>query len=306
MDDRNCTTVNEIFLLGFPNMHNLKIFLFILLLVVYCVTICGNLLIIALVSLTRTLHTPMYFFLTQLSISDILLTTDIVPNTLACVLNDGLILSFSSCIFQFYIFGFSESIECLILAVMAYDRYLAICNPLRYATIMNFDLFLKMVLISWILGASLILVTTLSLFGLEFCGPNIIDHFFCDFAPLIKLSCSETLTVEMEAFYLSVFLIILPSVITVASYGFIVNTILSLSSDLEKRKVFSTCSSHLTVISIFYGTLISIYMIPTKGVSMTINKVVSLFYTVVTPLLNPIIYSLRNRDIKETMRKLIG
>ncbi|XP_077116853.1 olfactory receptor 11L1-like [Ranitomeya variabilis] len=283
MDERNYTTVDEIFLLGFPNMHNLKIFLFILLLVVYCVTICGNLLIIALVSLTRTLHTPMYFFLTQLSISDILLTTDIVPNTLACILNDGLILSFSGCIFQFYVFGFSESIECLILAVMAYDRYLAICNPLRYATIMNFDLFLKMIMIAWILGASLILVTTLSLFGLEFCGPNIIDHFFCDFAPIIKLSCSETLTVEMEAFYLSVFLIILPSVLTVMSYGFIVNTILSLSSDLQKRKVFSTCSSHLTVISIFYGTLITIYMIPTKGVSMTIKKVVSLFYTVVTP-----------------------
>ncbi|XP_073403088.1 olfactory receptor 11L1-like [Dendrobates tinctorius] len=306
MDNRNYTTVNKIFLLGFTNMHHLKILLFILLLVVYCVTICGNLLIIALVSMTRTLHTPMYVFLTQLSISDILLTTDIVPNTLACVLNDGLILSFSGCIFQFYIFGVSESIECLVLAVMAYDRYLAICNPLRYTTIMNFALLLKMILISWILGASLILVSTLSIFGLEFCGPNVIDHFFCDFAPLIKLSCSETLTVEMEAFYLSVFVIMLPSVMTVTSYGCIVNTILSLSSDLQKRKAFSTCSSHLTVVSIFYGTLITIYLTPTKGVSMTINKVVSLFYTVVTPLLNPIIYSLRNKDIKETMRKLIG
>ncbi|XP_073507146.1 olfactory receptor 11L1-like [Phyllobates terribilis] len=305
MEDRNYTTVNEIFLLGFTNMHKFKILLFILLLVVYCVTICGNLLIVALVSMSRTLHTPMYFFLTQLSISDIMLTTDIVPNTLACILNDGLIMSFSSCIIQFYIFGFSESIECLILAVMAYDRYLAICNPLRYTTIMNFALFIKMILISWSLGASLILVTTLSLFGLEFCGPNVIDHFFCDFAPIILLSCSETFTVEMEAFYLSVLLIILPSVMTVTSYGCIVNTILNLSSDLQKRKVFSTCSSHLTVVSIFYGTLITIYMIPTQGVSMTINKVVSLFYTVVTPLLNPIIYSLRNKDIKETMRKLI-
>ncbi|XP_073507147.1 olfactory receptor 11L1-like [Phyllobates terribilis] len=305
MEDRNYTTVNEIFLLGFTNMHKFKIVLFILLLVVYCVTICGNLLIITLVSMSRTLHTPMYFFLTQLSISDIMLTTDIVPNTLACILNDGLIMSFSSCIIQFYIFGFSESIECLILAVMAYDRYLAICNPLRYTTIMNFTLFIKMILISWSLGASLILVTTLSLFGLEFCGPNVIDHFFCDFAPIMQLSCSETLTVEMEVFYLSVFVMILPSALTVTSYGCIVNTILNLSSDLQKRKVFSTCSSHLTVVSIFYGTLITIYMIPTQGVSMTVNKVVSLLYTVVTPLLNPIIYSLRNKDIKETIKKLI-
>ncbi|XP_075199371.1 olfactory receptor 11L1-like [Anomaloglossus baeobatrachus] len=305
MDERNYTSVKEIFLLGFTNIQNFKIPLFILLLVVYCVTICGNLLIIALVSMSRTLHTPMYFFLTQLSISDILLTTDIVPNTLACITSDGLIMSFSSCITQFYIFGFSESIECLILAVMAYDRYLAICNPLRYATIMTFALFLKMILLSWFLGASLILVTTLSLFGLEFCGPNIIDHFFCDFAPIIQLSCSETLTVEMEVFYMSVLVMILPSVMTVTSYGCIVNTILSLSSDIQRKKVFSTCSSHLTVVCLFYGTLITIYMIPTKGVSLTINKVVSLFYTVVTPLLNPIIYSLRNKDIKEAFRKLI-
>ncbi|XP_044138892.1 olfactory receptor 11L1-like [Bufo gargarizans] len=304
MNEPNHTTVSEIFLLGFKNIHKFKILIFILLLVVYCVTICGNLLIITLVSYSRTLHSPMYFFISQLSMFDILLSTDIVPNTLASIIAEGLVMSFSGCITQFYIFGCSESLECFILAAMAYDRYLAICNPLRYTTIMNFSLFLKMILISWILGAALILVTTLSIFGLEFCGPNVIDHFFCDFASIIQLSCSETSTVEMEVFYMSVFVMILPFFMTVTSYGCIVNTILNLSSNLQRSKAFSTCSSHLIIVCIFYGTLISIYIIPTKGVSLTINKVASLLYTVITPMLNPIIYSLRNKDIKDLIRKL--
>ncbi|XP_069802300.1 olfactory receptor 10A7-like [Dendropsophus ebraccatus] len=304
MNERNHTIINEIFLLGFKNFHNLKILLFILLLAVYFVTICGNLLIIVLVSYSRALQSPMYFFLTQLSISDILLTTDIVPNSLVCIIAEELVMSFSGCITQFYIFAFSESLECFMLALMAYDRYLAICNPLRYTTIMTFALIYKMILISWILLASFLLVTTLSLFGLQFCGPNVIDHFFCDLAPILQLSCSETSALEMEVFWMSMVVVVLPSVMIVTSYGCIVATILSLSSNLQRRKAFSTCSSHLTVVGIFYGTLITVYMIPKKGVSLTASKVVSLLYTVVTPMLNPIIYSLRNQDIKDTIRKL--
>ncbi|KAG8573939.1 hypothetical protein GDO81_008951 [Engystomops pustulosus] len=288
MNEKNQTKVYEIFLLGFKDLHNIKIPLFILLLLTYCVTICGNVLIIVLVSYSKTLQSPMYFFLTQLSISDIMLTTDIVPTTLTNIFAGKLILSFSGCITRFYIFGCSESTECLILAVMAYDRYLAICHPLHYATIMDFDLFLKMSIISWIFGALIVIITILALFGLEFCGPNIIDHFF----------------LEMEVFFLDIFVLILPFIMTVTSYGWIIKTILGLSSNLQRRKAFSTCSSHLTVVCIFYGTLIAIYMISTRGVSLTINKVASLLYTVVTPMLNPIIYSLRNKDIKETIRKL--
>ncbi|XP_072006596.1 olfactory receptor 11L1-like [Engystomops pustulosus] len=304
MNEKNQTKVYEIFLLGFKDLHNIKIPLLILLLLTYCVTICGNVLIIVLVSYSKTLQSPMYFFLTQLSISDIMLTTDIVPTTLASMFHDKMVLSFSGCITQFYIFGCSESTECLILAVMAYDRYLAICHPLHYATIMDFDLFLKMSIISWIFGALIVIITILALFGLEFCGPNIIDHFFCDLTPILKLSCSETSKVEMEVFFLDIFVLILPFIMTVTSYGWIIKTILGLSSNLQRRKAFSTCSSHLTVVCIFYGTLIAIYMISTRGVSLTINKVASLLYTVVTPMLNPIIYSLRNKDIKENIRKL--
>ncbi|XP_056425002.1 olfactory receptor 11L1-like [Hyla sarda] len=304
MNKKNLTTVSEIFLLGFKNIHNIKIVLFILLLGVYCVTICGNLLIMALVSYSRTLHSPMYFFLTQLSLSDILLTTDIVPNTLSGIITDGSVVSFSGCITQFYIFGCSETIECYILVLMAYDRYVAICNPLRYTTIMNFALTVKMILVAWILGALFALVTTLSIIGLEFCGPNVIDHYFCDFTPILELSCSETSKVELEVFYMSVFVMILPFLMTVTSYGSIISTILSLSSKLQRSKAFSTCSSHLVVVCMFYGILITVYMIPTKGVSLNANKVASLLYTVVTPMLNPIIYSLRNKDITETINKL--
>ncbi|XP_056424998.1 olfactory receptor 11L1-like [Hyla sarda] len=302
MNRKNLTT--EIFLLGFKNIHNIKIVLFILLLGVYCVTICGNLLIVALVSYSRTLHSPMYFFLTQLSLSDIFLTTDIVPNTISGIITEAPVVSFSSCITQLYIFGCCEALECFLLAAMAYDRYVAICNPLRYTTIMDFALTLKMILISWILGVSVILLPVLSIIGLEFCGPNVIDHFFCDFAPILQLSCSETSKVELEVLCLSVFILILPFLMTVTSYGCIISTILSLSSKLQRSKAFSTCSSHLTVVCMFYGTLIIVYMIPTKGVSLTMNKVVSLLYTVVTPMLNPIIYSLRNKDITEIIRKL--
>ncbi|XP_056425000.1 olfactory receptor 10A7-like [Hyla sarda] len=304
MNRKNLTTVSEIFLLGFKNIHDIKIVLFILLLGVYCVTICGNLLIMALVSYSRTLHSPMYFFLTQLSLSDILLTTDIVPNTLSGIITEGSVVSFPGCITQFYIFGCCEAHECFLLAAMAYDRYVAICNPLRYTTIMDFSLTLKMILVGWILGALFILVTTLSIIGLEFCGPNVIDHFFCDFTPILELSCSETSMVELEILCLSVFSLILPFLMTVTSYGCIISTILSLSSKLQRSKAFSTCSSHLIVVCMFYGILITIYMIPTKGVSLNAIKVASLLYTVVTPMLNPIIYSLRNKDITETIKKL--
>ncbi|XP_040197868.1 olfactory receptor 11L1-like [Rana temporaria] len=298
MDKKNQTCITEIHLLGFQNLNDWKIFCFTMLFIVYCVAISGNLLIIAMVAFCKNLHSPMYMFLVQLSVCDVLLTTDILPNTLASILSDGAVMSFSGCIAQFYIFGGSESSECFILTVMAYDRYLAICNPLRYSSIMDVTFFVKLSILSWILGFSITLVTTLNIFTLDFCGPNIIDHLFCDFAPILQLSCSETSTVKMEVVLLSVFVMVLPLVLTGISYGWIVKAILGMSSNIDKSKVFSTCSSHLTVVCIFYGTLIVIYMLPTKGLSLTISKMVSLLYTAVTPMMNPIIYSLRNKDIK--------
>ncbi|KAM9313350.1 olfactory receptor 11L1-like [Gastrophryne carolinensis] len=263
----------------------------------------GNVLIITLVAKNKHLHSPMYFFLTQLSLSDILLTTDVVPNTLVGILNNGCIMSLAKCILQFYVFGASESLECYILTVMAYDRYLAICNPLRYSSIMSYSLYLKLILFSWLLGFSFVLITTSTITTLDFCGLNVIDHFFCDLAPILELSCSETYVVHLEAVLLSVVVMVLPLMITITSYGCIVQAILKISTSIGRWKAFSTCSSHLTVVCMFYGTLIGIYMLPTKGLSADITKAISLLYTVVTPVLNPIIYSLRNKDIKRAAKQ---
>ncbi|XP_040197865.1 olfactory receptor 11L1-like [Rana temporaria] len=305
MYDRNQTPVSEIILLGFPDLYKFNSIIFILLLIIYLVTINGNLLIITLVANTKKLQSPMYFFLTQLSISDILLTTDVAPNTLANVMNGGIVMSLVGCIVQFYIFGASESLECFILTVMAYDRYLAICNPLRYSSIMNYPMFLNLILFSWLLGFSFVIITTITICTLDFCGPHVIDHFFCDMEPILELSCSDTNTVRLEALLLSVPVMVLPLMITLTSYGCIVQAILKISSNIGRQKSFSTCSSHLTVVCMFYGTLIGIYMLPKNSSSLNITKVISLLYTVVTPMLNPIIYSLRNKDIKEAAKAIL-
>ncbi|KAM5171679.1 olfactory receptor 5V1-like [Mantella aurantiaca] len=304
MNGGNMTAVTEILLLGFKNVHKVKGLLLILLLLAYCVTVCVNLMIIILVSSCKTLHSPMYFLLSQLSLADMLLTTDIVPYALVSVLHNGSVMSFTGCVIQFYVFGGTESSECLILTIMAYDRYLAICNTLRYSSMMTSMVCLKSIFCAWLLSFSCILVTTLMLSTLEFCGPNVIDHFFCDFAPLLELSCSATSMVQIEAVLLSALVMIFPLIIIVLSYGCIIMAILRLSSNADRWKSFSTCSSHLTVVCIFYGTLIMIYVLPTKGLSVSINKVISALYTIVTPMLNPLIYSLKNKDIKHAVKYL--
>ncbi|XP_063305954.1 olfactory receptor 11L1-like [Pelobates fuscus] len=301
----NKTMHIEFLLLGFPNIHSFQSVFFCLLLF-YFVTVSGNLTIIWLVVSNTSLHTPMYFFLTQLSLSDIILTTNIVPNTLSILLQQGKIMSFSDCMTQFYFFGSSESSECLFLTVMAYDRYLAICTPLHYTAIMHHAFILKLVIVSWCLSFSLILISTITVSRLQFCGPNVIDHFFCDLDPLIAISCSDTSIVKMAIFILCFLLMIIPLIIILMSYTYIVLSIIKIASTNERGKVFSTCGSHLSVVSIFYGTLIGIYILPTKGLSTTFSKVISLFYTVVTPMLNPIIYSLRNKDIKQAIKYCIS
>ncbi|XP_075061752.1 olfactory receptor 10A7-like [Mixophyes fleayi] len=304
-DGNNQTMVTVFILLGFQGTQNIRILLFILFLVIYCVTICGNLLIIALVSYNKSLQSPMYFFLTQLSLNDIMLTTDVVPNMLYILLNDRGNISFIGCITQLYIFCASEASECLLLTVMSYDRYLAICNPLRYASIMNSAYCLKLVIISWMLSYSIILIDTLTTSMLQFCGPNIIDHFFCDYIPLLEISCSDTAIVQLENEVLSAPMLIIPGIIIIVSYVNILFTILRTPSNTVRQKAFSTCSSHLTVVCIFFGTLFGVYVVPTKGQSMNISKILSLIYTVVTPLINPIIYSLRNKDIKKALHKTV-
>ncbi|KAM8972658.1 olfactory receptor 11L1-like [Pelodytes ibericus] len=301
MSERNQTMVTEILLLGFQNLLKFKIFFFILLFFFYIMTLLGNLIIIWLVASHRSLQSPMYFFLTQLSISDIILTTNIVPNTLSITWQEGGVLSFSGCITQFYFFALSETFECFLLTIMAYDRYLAICYPLRYTSLMNIMLCIKLVVISWLLGFSIGLIDTISMTQLQFCGPNVIDHFFCDFDPILELSCSDTSILHVEIILFGVPTAVLPLLVIMISYSHIVQAVLHISTTSGRSKAFSTCSSHLTVVSLFFGTLIGIYMLPSTGKSLTINKVLSLWYTVIMPMINPIIYSLRNKDIKKAL-----
>ncbi|XP_069818760.1 olfactory receptor 2D2-like [Dendropsophus ebraccatus] len=302
----NVTVDTGFYLLGFQGSKYLNIFLFCLLLVVYWGTVCGNLLIITLVSTSKILHTPMYFFLTQLSISDILLTTDIVPNMLHILLNNGGTITFICCLTQFYFFLVSEGFECLILTVMSYDRYVAICNPLRYSSIMTGTHCLILAVMCWVLGFSIALIYTITISVLKFCGPNIIDHLYCDLVPLVEMACSSTYAVELEVYIMCFLVLVIPITIIIISYGNIIVTILRFQSNISRQKAFSTCSSHLIVVSIFYITLLSVYLFPKGGKSLNLSKIISLLYTVFTPLINPIIYSLRNKDIKKSLQDIIN
>ncbi|XP_072006576.1 olfactory receptor 5G26-like [Engystomops pustulosus] len=296
--------ITSIFLTGFPNLQSFKFPFFSLLVLIYCATISGNLLIMVLYLVSKSLQSPMYFFITQLSLCDLLLTTDIVPVLLHTVLYGGETCPFMGCIFQFLLFACSEFSECLLLSVMSYDRYLAICNPLRYHYIMNHRSCVMLICIIWFIGCTVTMTNIISLCHLYFCGPNVINHFFCDLEPLVQLACSDTSMIYTQNLILGSIFAILPFVIIVTSYVYIAITILKIPSNTGRHKAFSTCSSHLIVVTIFFGTLIIAYMSPTRGESLTFSKILSLIYTVITPLLNPIIYTLRNKDFKDALLKI--
>ncbi|XP_040273237.1 olfactory receptor 11L1-like [Bufo bufo] len=302
----NLTTITMIHILGFQDTHRVTFIVFFLFFVVYCVTVFGNLLIIVLVSYSRNLHTPMYFFLTQLSLSDIILATDILPNILHAVVVKDNVISFMDCIVQFYFFDVSETTDCLLLTVMSYDRYMAICQPLHYVYIVNHRFCLRMVVVTWMLSAFVVLIHTLTITRLNFCGPNRIDHFFCDLDPILELSCSDITVVEIEVTILSALLVVIPFFIIIISYVYIIFTILQIPSITGRQKAFSTCSSHLVVVSMYYGTLLCVYLVPNRNQSWKVTKFLSLLYTVVTPLMNPIVYSFRNKDLQNVVEKVVN
>ncbi|XP_069807916.1 olfactory receptor 11L1-like [Dendropsophus ebraccatus] len=299
----NQTKVSEFLLLGFGNLHNLNIIFFILFLTLYIFTVIGNVLIITLVSTNVHLQSPMYYFLCHLSCSDIVLSTTIVPNMLCALLLGGKTMSYVGCISQLYFYSGTIITECYLLSVMSYDRFLAICNPLRYSSIMDCKLRIGLSLWTWLLGLTLNLNGVLPVANFNFCHDNIIDHFYCEVSPLQKLSCSDTSLLVMKAFLFSLPLFIVPCGFIIVTYVYIFLTIMKIPSTSGKQKTFSTCSSHLIVVGTFYGTLIAKYMIPSTEHSLLINKIVSLLHTVFTPLFNPIIYSFRNQDIKMALKK---
>ncbi|XP_058389443.1 olfactory receptor 6F1-like [Diceros bicornis minor] len=306
MDVTNKTTVNEFIFLGFSGVLYLQLTLFVMFLTVYLLSVMGNTLIIFIVFMDSTLQTPMYIFLGNLSFLEIWYSTATVPILLATCLSQVVTISISGCITQYYFFFSMGATECILLAVMAYDRYLAVCSPLRYSLLMSIPVCLRFSAGSWIGGFIAPLLPTILISHLNFCGPQKINHFFCDSDPIFKLSCSDTFLVEALGYTCSSIVILSSFLLTMSSYGHIVVTIIRLSSREARKKTFSTCASHLTVVTIYYGTIIFAYVRPPAKYNFTIGKAVSVFYCVVTPFVNPLIYTLRNKDVNKAFRKVLA
>ncbi|ELK03409.1 olfactory receptor 5F1 [Pteropus alecto] len=299
MTRTNYTVVTEFILLGLADTLELQITLFLLFFVVYTLTVWGNVGMILLIRANSRLHTPMYFFLANLSFADICYSSTITPKMLVDLLSEKKIISFVGCFVQLYFFIALATTECILFGLMAYDRYVAICNPLLYPMLMSRTICLKMAAGAFTAGLLNSIVHTSYISSLPFCGSNVINHFFCDCTPLFKLSCSahtrlseSTISIFAGVNMIGTLLLIL------TSYSYILFSIFRMHSGEGRRKAFSTCASHLTAITLFYSTAIYTYLKPSSSYSLSQDKVASVFYTVVIPMLNPLIYSLRNKEVK--------
>ncbi|XP_069098274.1 olfactory receptor 1468-like [Pleurodeles waltl] len=297
---RNLSDI-EFILLGFQILPELQPFFFNIFVMIYISTMTGNVLIIAVVSTESRLHLPMYFFLANLSFLEACYATTIIPTILGGLLANTNTLSFEACMTQFYFFSSFVIAECFLLTVMAYDRYAAICFPLHYTIIMDPQRCSLLALCAWIPSYIIASITNSLVCDLCFPTENEIDHFFCDYEPLLKSACSDIYFVQTETFIMSSLITSIPFILIIVSYTYIIAAILRMTSTTGRYTAFSTCSSHLIVVVAYFGTLIGLYVLPTTGQPINLKKTLSLLYTVATPLLNPIIYTLRNRDIKETL-----
>ncbi|XP_073498393.1 olfactory receptor 1f45-like [Phyllobates terribilis] len=304
MENLNQTTPVRFILLGLSDIPHFQFICFFVFLLMYMITVLGNILLIIVVTMTPTLHTPMYFFLSNLSVIDISFSCTIVPKILVNTLSMEKSISFLECALQMYIHLVLGATESLLLAIMAYDRFVAICRPLHYKTIMNYRFCICLVAISWSVGFMNSLILVLPTLKLKFCRSNHINHFFCEIPPLLQISCTDIrlnealLYISAGTIVMSLFFFIL------ISYIHIVTTILKIHSLTESYKVFSTCASHLTVVTLYYATIMFIYLRPYSTYYEKMDKIVSLLYTTVTPMLNPFIYSMRNKDFKGSINNL--
>ncbi|NWZ73103.1 OR6F1 protein, partial [Acrocephalus arundinaceus] len=297
-DTANGTNVEEFILLGFPGTWQFRVSFVVVFALMYTLTVIGNASIIALVWRSSNLHTPMYFFLCNLSFLEIWYTTGVVPKAIGVMLGTSQTISFSVCILQLFFLLSLGSTECFLLSVMAYDRYLAICYPLRYSSLMSSVLSVRLALSSWLGGFLAISLLAFLTSRLTFCGPDVINHFLCDIDSCLALSCSDTWPVELATFLISIIVVVASCVVTLVSYMYIISSILRIQSAHGRKKAFSTCSAHLSVITIWYGSTMFLYVKPSAQNSLDLNKIVNTFNTVVTPLLNPFIYTLRNKEVK--------
>ncbi|XP_067406782.1 olfactory receptor 5J3-like [Emydura macquarii macquarii] len=306
MAGENCTTVTEFILWGFTDYSELQVILFLVFLVIYVITLVGNLGLIMLIRVVPRLHTPMYFFLCNLSIVDLCYSSAIAPKALQNFLAERKTIPYAGCAAQMFFFTTLITTECYLLAVMAYDRYVAICNPLLYAIIMSPRIRAQLVAGSYLIGLIGASVQTSGAFRLSYCSSKVINHFFCDVPAVVKLSCSRTYISELVLFVFSVIIAISTMSIILVSYVYILSTILRIRSTEGRHKAFSTCTSHLVAVIVFYGTAFCIYVLPQSEDSLEQGKIVSVFYTLVIPMLNPLIYSLRNKEVKDALRSTIS
>ncbi|XP_016066547.1 PREDICTED: olfactory receptor 50-like [Miniopterus natalensis] len=303
MRRNNQSSVSEFLLLGLPIQPGQQGVFFTLFLGMYLTTVLGNLLIILLIRLDSRLHTPMYFFLSHLAFTDISFSSVTAPKMLMNMHTQDQSISYAGCISQVYFFLFWGDLDSLLLTSMAYDRYMAICHPLHYTTIMSQSLCVLLVIVSWVQSCASALLHTLLLARLSFCGDNTVPHFFCDLSTLLKLSSSDTTVNELLILTVGVVVITVPFICILVSYGHIGATILKVPSTKGMCKALSTCGSHLSVVSLYYGAIIGLYFFPSSN-----NKdvIVAVLYTLVTPMLNPFIYSLRNRDMKGALGNMLS
>uniref|UniRef100_A0A8C9M284 Olfactory receptor n=1 Tax=Panthera tigris altaica TaxID=74533 RepID=A0A8C9M284_PANTA len=306
MRKENQSSVSEFLLLGLPILPEQQAMFFTLFLGMYLTTVLGNLLIILLIRLDSRLHTPMYFFLSHLAFTDVSFSSVTVPKMLMNMHAKYKSISYAGCISQTYFFIFCADLDSFLITSMAYDRYVAICHPLHYTIVMSQSICVMLVAGSWVIACACALLHTLLLAQLSFCADHTVPHFFCDLAALLKLSCSDTSLNQLVIFTAGLTAIMLPFLCIVVSYGHIGATILRVPSTKGICKALSTCGSHLSVVTLYYGAIIGLYFLPSSNNTNNKNLIASLMYTVVTPMLNPFIYSLRNKDMKGALRKLLS
>nr|XP_020733165.1 olfactory receptor 6-like [Odocoileus virginianus texanus] len=303
---RNITLVSEFILVGFPTAPWLQVLLFFLFLVVYLLVVVENLVIMLTVWVTGSLHKPMYYFRSSLSFLEVWYVSVTVPKMLDGFLLQRRRISFTGCMTQLYFFISLACTECVLLAAMAYDRYVAICHPLRYPVIMTTGYCVQLVAFSYMTGFMITVIKVYFISHVTFCGSNVMNHFFCDISPILKLACKDMSTAELVDFALAIVILVFPLTTTILSYVYIVSTILRIPSTQRRKKAFSTCASHLTVVIIYYTAMIFMYVRPRAIASFNSNKLISAVYAVLTPMLNPFIYCLRNQEVKNAIKKTMG
>ena len=301
----NTTEVTEFILLGLTNDPELQVPLLIMFTVIYLITLTGNLGIMVLIPLDSRLHTPMYFFLSNLSLVDLCYSSAVTPTVMAGFLPGDKIISYNACAAQMFFFGAFATVENYLLASMAYDRYVAVCKPLHYTTTMTTGLCASLAIGSYVCGFLNASIHRADTFSLSFCESNVVHHFFCDVTAVMVLSCSDRHVSEMVLVYVVSFIISFALFVILISYTFIFVTILKMHSSSGYQKALSTCASHFTAVSIFYGTIIFMYLQPSSSHSMDTDKIASVFYTMVIPMLNPLVYSLRNKEVKSALMKVV-